>query len=146
MFRTSDIKVDIPPVAVSLGAYQLFVIMRIHITEVVGRRTGKTWHCVQFKRAALLGVPVLGTPQRGFAGFGRQVFVDFRQMQRKLVLAEHYGYTVLVIYRERFPPVALAAENGITQAVVYLYFAYTFTLDEFLCSSDCILHLHPVKA
>ena len=93
----------------------------------------------------VFGLPVLGTTQRGFTRLGGQELVYLGEFQRQLALVEHIGHALLVIYREGFTPVTLAAEDGIAQTVVHLYTAYAFLFNEFLGSGNGILYLHAVQ-
>lgn len=74
----------------------------------------------------VFGFPVFCPAQRRFSLFGGEKFVYSRQQQREAALVEHIGEVVFVVDRERFAPVTLAAENGITQPVVDFYAAYAF--------------------
>ena len=50
MFRTADIEVYMPPVLISLFADELFVVVRVHISEIVSRRARETRHGVELQR------------------------------------------------------------------------------------------------
>ena len=120
VFDTSDVKVYVLPIFVGLFGYQLLVVMRVHVTQVVSRRSSKTGHRTQFERLSLYAMPALDTCKRRFAAFGRRKIRYFRKLQRKLVFSEYVRHSVAVINRYRLSPITLAREYGITQAVVYL--------------------------
>ena len=44
MLDSSDIEVDIAPILIRLFRHELLVVVRIHIAQIVGRRTGKSGH------------------------------------------------------------------------------------------------------
>ena len=119
----SQIKVHISPILVGLLADNGFVIVRVHIAEIIGGRAGESGHRIQFNRMPLLCFPILRPSHRRFAGFRRQILVDFRHFQRQFGFIQHIGHIVLVIHGERFAPIALTAENGVPQAVIDLAFA-----------------------
>ena len=119
--------------------------MRVHVAQIVRARTGETGHGAGLQRIAFFGFPVLGSCQRRFAFFGRQVFVHFRQQQRQLVVRQGVRHSVLIIDREGFAPVTLAAEDGIAQAEVRPGFAYSSLLDFFHHAVNRLLHFKPVQ-
>ena len=77
--------------------------------------------------------------QRRLAAFCRQELVYFGKFQRKLAFVNHVRHAVLVIYRERFAPVALTGEDGITQTEVHLHASQVVFLHIFLGSSNSFL-------
>ena len=119
--------------------------MRVHVAQVVRARTGEAGHGAGLQRIAFFGFPVLGSCQRRFAFFGGQVFVHFGQQQRQLVVRQGVGHSVLIVNREGFTPVTLAAEDGIAQAEVRPGFAYSFLLDFFHHAVNRLLHFKPVQ-
>jgi len=120
VFDTTHIEIDIAPILIGLTANQCAIIMGIHITQVVSRRTGKSWHGTQFQRIALFGLPIDSVSQWWFTVCSRTEVLDRRQLQRQFILRQRIGNVVLVIDREGLTPIALAAEDCITQAVIDL--------------------------
>ena len=123
VFRSSYIKVYVFPVFVHFRVHQCFVVVRVHVAQIVCGRTGESRHGVQFQRedgnvvdlfvfyrALVYRVPrpFLGVSQWRFACFGGEELVYFRKFQRQTVFVDHVRHSVFVVYRERFPPVALA--------------------------------------
>lgn len=56
MLSTAYIQVDMTPVFVGILADELLVVMRVHIAEVVSRRTGEARHSVELQREHCLVV------------------------------------------------------------------------------------------
>ena len=96
MFGTTNIKVYILPVIAHRFAQQTFIVMGIHVTEVVSRRTGKARHRREFQgeyrsvinlfvfnNAIVYRVPrpLFGITKRRFARFCRQELVYFRKFE-----------------------------------------------------------------
>ena len=119
--------------------------MRVHISQIISRRTGKAGHCVQLQSVSLGRLPVFGTSQGRLSVRARLVAAYLRQEQRQLRVVQHIGYTVLIIYRERLAPVALTTEYGVAQAIVHLHAAYSFFFYIAFGSGYRILHLHTVE-
>ncbi len=141
----ADVEVDRTPIVVGLLAYQRLGIVRIHITQVVGRRTGEAGHGRQLVGVAFGRVPALRASQRRLA-FGRGAEVlDGRQLQRQLVGGEGVGHVVLVVDGERLAPIALAREDGVAQAVVDQAFAQTAALDLVEHQRDSLLDILAVE-
>ena len=146
MLRTSEVEVNIAPVFVGFLRHESLVVARVHITQEVGTGACEAGHGVKFETASVLGLPVLGASQRGFACFGRKIFVDFGQQQRQLVIVEDIRDAFLVVkYGEWLAPVALTAEDGVAQAVIDLDVADAFFLYEFLCLGDSLLYGEAVE-
>ena len=154
MFGTTYVKVNVLPIMVSLFRNQRLVVMRIHVTQVISRRTGKSRHGIQFEREYCyvinLGIfyhfaffyipgPFGSVSQWRFAGFCRQELGYFRELQRQLAFVNHVRHAVLVVNRERFAPVTLAGEDGITQTVVHFHTSQVVFLHVFLGSSNGFL-------
>ena len=106
MLCTTDIKVYISPILVSLCAYKGIVVVRIHITQVVCAAACKTRHCAHLNRISLIS-PVLGTSERRFTSLCRQELINLRKFERKLVERHRSGDTVLEVHRERLSPISL---------------------------------------
>ena len=84
--------------------------------------------------------------QRRLTRFGRQELVHLRQSQRQALFGQRAWHTVgVVIDRERFAPVALAAEDGVAQAVVHLDPTEPFGCDVALRCGDGFGHIHAVQ-
>ena len=67
------------------------------------------------------------------------------QLDGQTALGHHVGHALLIVYGERLAPVALAAEDGIAQAVVHLHVAEALLLDIFLGACDSLLHGQAVE-
>ena len=160
VLATANIEVDVLPVLVSFLAYEALVVLRVHIAEIVSRRTGKARHGVQLKREHCLVVhqtlvhhflllhvpsPFLGASQWRLACLCRLIGLDFRQFERQTLLRNHLRHAVLIVYGERFAPVALAREDGVTQTIVHLYSSHTLLRNELLCCGDGFLHGQSVE-
>ena len=160
MLCTAHIQVYILPVSVNLRINKCLVVLRIHIAQVISRTSGESRHGVQFQREdglvvdqfvgyhlVVYGVPspVCSVSQWRLTGFGRQEFAYFRQFQRQTAFWNHIRHVVLVIYRERLTPIALAAEDGITQTEVHLHASQIVFLYIFLGGSDGLFHGQTVQ-
>ena len=123
MLASAYIEVDVLPVIISLLAYEAVVVVRIHITQIVCRRSGEARHGVEFEREhglvvyqslfyylLLLYVPCphLGASQWRFACLGRLVCLYFGQFERQTRLGNQLRHSVLIVYGERFAPITLA--------------------------------------
>ena len=114
MLGTTHIEVYLTPIFVGLMRNECLVVVRIHVAQIVGRRTGKSRHGVQLQRITVGGHPPLGAAQGRLARLGGQEFVHLGQLQRQLALVEGLRLVVLVIVDgERLAPIALTAEDGI---------------------------------
>jgi len=120
MFGTTHVKVNLLPVVVDSCVDQGLVVVWVHVTQVVGRGACKTRHRVQFKGIAFTGSPVFSVAQGRFPFFGRQEAVYLWQFQREIFFIQHIWTTFLVENRERFTPVTLTTENGVSQSEVNL--------------------------
>ena len=81
MFGTTHIEVYLTPVLIGLARYKLLVVEGIHVTQIIGRRTGKARHGVQLQRMTVGSNPVLGTAQGRLTSLGRQELVHFGELQ-----------------------------------------------------------------
>ena len=104
---SSYIEVDIAPVGISILAHEGIVVVRIHVTEVIGARTGKARHCALLERVPVPS-PVFRPSKRRFTRLGRLELADFRKGDRQFGLRYRARDSVLVINWERLTPVALA--------------------------------------
>ena len=136
MFRTTYIEVDTSPIFIYFLINQCFIVMRVHIAQIVSAGTCKARHGIQFKREygdviylfILYHTFVYSVPspfgsvsQRWFSGFGRKEFGNFRQFKRQTTFVDHIRHSILVVNRERFAPVALAGEDSVTKTIIHLY-------------------------
>ena len=160
MLCSAHVEVYLAPVRVGLGAHQCIVVVRIHISKVIGRRACEARHGVEFEREhrlvvnarvvghrARLGVPgpACGVAQRRLARLGGQERGHLGQLQRQAVFRYHVWHAVFVVHRERLAPVALPREDGIAQAVVHFYAAQALLLDKRLGLCNGLLHGEPVE-
>ena len=112
--------------------------MRVHVAEIISRRTGESRHGIQFQRedgymvnllifydtfVYCIPSPFSCVSQWRLTCFGRQEFSDFRKFQRQAGFVNHIGHSVFVVNRERLTPVTLARENSVTQTVVHFHTA-----------------------
>ncbi len=107
MLGTSYIKVDIPPVAVSLLSDKGIPIMRVHIAQIIRAAACKAGHGALFYRPAV-HIPVSGTSQRRLARRCRKILVNLRKPERKAIKRHRSSDSVLEIDRERLSPISLA--------------------------------------
>ena len=142
MLGTTHIEVHLTPILISLVRNKGLIVMRIHIAQVIGRRTCKARHGVQFQRITIGSYPVLGATQRRFASLGGQELVHLGQLQRQLAFIEGLRLIVLIIIDgERLTPIALTAEDGVAQTIVHLYMADASLLDILLGARNRLLDL-----
>ena len=160
MFRTSYIKVYILPVMICLLRNQRFIVMRIHVTQIICTGTGKSRHGIQFQREYIhvinlrifydftfgyIPCPTGCMSQRRFSTFCRQELSNLRKFQRKLAFVNHIRHAVLVIYRERFTPITLARENRITQTEVDFHTAQIMLFHIFLGSCNGFFNCQAIQ-
>ena len=141
---TTDVEVHVAPVLIVFPAYQRLVVVRIHVAEVVRAAAGETGHGAGLDGIALVG-PVLGTCQGRFAGLRGKELVDFGKFQRQAFVRHGAGNAVLVIDRERLAPIALAREDGVTQAVIDLAAAQAVRFDIVDGGGDGFLDGHAIE-
>ena len=120
MFDTADVEVHAAPVGVRLAAHQLPVVVRVHVAQIVGRRTGETRHGARLIRIPFGRMPPLGTGERRFSGARRTELRHIGQRKRQRILRQRTGRIVLIINREGLSPITLTAEDGVAQAVIDL--------------------------
>lgn len=109
MLGTAYVQIHVAPVLVGVAAYKRLAVARIHVTQIVRARSGKSRHRTQLDGIPLGGSPALGPAERRLALLGRQILIYLRQQQRQLILWKHVGNVILVIYGERLAPVTLTA-------------------------------------
>ena len=84
--------------------------------------------------------------QRRLTRLGRQELVHLRQSQRQALFGQRTRHAVgVVVDRERFAPVALAAEDGVAQAVVHLDPTQPFGCDVALRCGDGFGYIHAIQ-
>ena len=146
MLGTTHVEVHLTPIFIGLMRDKLILVVRVHVAQIVGRRTGKARHGVQLQRMSVGSYPILGTPQRRFAGLGGQELVHLGQQQGQLALVERLRLVVVIIVDgERLAPVALTAEDGVAQAVIHLHMADASLLDVLLGLGYRFLDLKTVE-
>ena len=94
--------------AIGIFRYEGILVPRIHVAQVVGRRSREAGHGIQFQWVSLFGSPVLGTSQRWLPRLCGQVLIYFGKLQRQFVFGQGVGHPLLVIDGERLPPVTLS--------------------------------------
>ena len=117
MLRTAHIKVYVAPVGIGFLAHQALPVVRVHVAQVIGAGAGETGHGTGFQRIAVIR-PVLGTGQRRLPVLRGFILVYLRQRERQGLQRQRRGDAILVINGERLPPVPLARENGVADAVI----------------------------
>ena len=160
MLCTTHIEIHIAPVFINVLVNQGILVLRIHIAQIVGTGSSKTWHGVQLQGEDGLVVdelfryycivlcipsPNLGASQWGFTSFRGFVLINLRQFQRKALLRNHIRHLVLVINRERLSPVTLTREDGITQTIVHLDTTQALFGNELLCGCDSFLYRKTIQ-
>ena len=160
MLATTYVEVHVLPVLISLLAYESLIVVRIHIAQVVSRRTCETWHGVELQweyglviyealvnHLFLLCIPspLLGSAQWWLASLCWLVGLNLRQFEWQALLWNHLWHSVLVIYREWLTPVALTGEDGVAETIVYLYSADALLGNKLLGSCDSLLHGESVQ-
>ena len=118
MLDAADVQVHVAPVLVRLFRDEFLVVMRVHVAQVVGRRSGETGHRAQFVRIPFVRMPILRPRQRRFAVGRRAEIPHRRQLQRQPVFRQRTGDVVLIIDGKRLSPVTLSAENRVAQPIV----------------------------
>ena len=121
------------------------VVVRVHVAEVVGRRSGESGHGRKFVGPAFRRRPLLDAGQRRFALLRGAEVGDGRQFERQFVLGERVGDVVLVVDRERLAPIALAREDGVAQAVVDALAAQSAPLDFVEHETDRLFYILAVE-
>ena len=161
VLRTTYVEVYITPVFVSITTDKGLLVLGVHIAQIVSRTAGKARHRVQFQGEDGLVVdfvladhlvelriprPDLSTSQWGLTSLGGLVLVNLRKFQRQTLLGNHIGHIVLIVDRERLTPVALTAEDGVTQTIVHFHTSKTLLSHELLRGSNSLLHGQSVEA
>ena len=136
MFRSTNIQVNVLPIFISFFRNQSLIVLWIHITQVICRRTSKTRHRIQFQweygfivnlrnvyDSICLGIPspFLSMSEWWFTCLRWLISLYFRQFQWQTFLRNHVRHVVLIIYREWFSPISLTRENSIAQTIVYFH-------------------------
>ena len=146
MLGTTHIEVHLTPIFIGLLRNEFLIVVRIHVTQIVGRRACKARHGVQFQRVTVGRHPTFGAAQRRLTRFGRQEFIHFGQLQGQIFLIECLRLVVLIIIDgERLAPIALTTEDGIAQAIVHLDVANARLLDVLLGLGNSVLDLEAVE-
>ena len=160
MLATTYVEIYVLPVLISLLAYECLVVVRIHIAEIVSRRTCETWHGVELQweyslviyetlvnHLFLLSIPspLLSATQWWLTRLCWLIGLNLRQFEWQALLWNHLWHSVLVIYREWLTPVALTREDSVTETIVYLYSADALLGNKLLGSCDSLLHGESVQ-
>ena len=61
MFGSPYIEVYITPILIVFLRYQSFIVVRVHISQIISRRTCKSRHGAQFQRIMLFCFPIFST-------------------------------------------------------------------------------------
>ena len=144
VFRPADVEIDVLPIFVGLFGDEGFVVLRVHVAQIVGTGACKAGHGAVLALTAVVR-PVLGACQWGLTRFGGQKLVDFGEQHREFVFRDGIRHPILIIYGKRFAPVALAAEDGVAQAEIDRAVADTHLLNPFNHCFAGILDRHPVN-
>ena len=142
-------------------ADECFIVVRVSITGVVGRRACETWHGAELERedglvvdqslvhnllVGLVPSPNLSVAERWFACRGGLEVLHLGQLEWQALLRQHVGHTILVIDGEGLAPVALAAEDSVAQTIVDLHTAQALAGDVLLHGLDGVLDAETVEA
>ena len=141
---TSYVKVHVAPVFIRFPAHQGIMIVRVHITEIIGAAACKAGHCAGLNRAALI-FPALCPCKRRLSALRRQESADFRQFQRQFVERNRNNPAILVTNRERLSPISLTGEDGIAQTVIDFPPSQSVLLHIVNGSRDGLLHSESVQ-
>ena len=160
VLAAAHVEVHLFPVVGGLLPDECFAVLGVHVAEVVGRRTRKAGHRVEFEGEDGLVVnlavldhlvvhrvpgPYGGVAKGRFAAFGRQEFAHLGQFDGQAFCGHHLRHAVLIIYGEGFAPVALATEDGVAQAEVHLDAAQLMLRHECLGGCDGLLDAQAVE-
>ena len=122
MLGSANIEVNILPILIGLLGNELFVVVRVHVAQIVSRTASKARHGAQLKGEDvrsidetlvddfLLGFvpgPFGGPPEWWLARFSWLVFVNLWEFERQAFLGNHVGQVILIVNWERFAPIAL---------------------------------------
>ena len=159
MLGTTHIEIDVLPVSNRFFREIGLVVGRIHIAQVVSAASREAGHCAQLQgengiivdcrtidhRVALcVPSPLGGVSKRRLSGGGGLELTHLRQLQRQTLLGDG-GSVRLVVYREGLAPVALAAENGISQTEVHRPVTDTHLFYLVYHGSHCLFHFHAAE-
>ena len=134
--------------------------MRIHVAEIVGRRSGKARHRAQFEgengfvvdahivRHALCRLvprPACRIAEGRFARLGGEELCHLRQFEREALFRHELRHAVFIVHGEGFAPIALTAENGVAQTAVRLHASQPVRCDKSFGGGDGLFHRKPVE-
>ena len=160
VLRTANVEVNVLPVFGSLRREQGFVVVRVHVAQIIGAGASEARHRAELQgedghvvdsgavdNAIRCGVPrpTLGVTKWRFTGLSGLIGLHLRQLQRQALGGNHIGHVVLVVHREWLTPVALAREDGVAQTVVHFYTTESLFRDVFLRSGNSFLHRQTVQ-
>ena len=152
VFRPADVAVHGAVGFFNFRVHQGFVIVRVHITQIIPAGAGPLRHGVgfAFSRSAALGAsgvdPLRRIGQRGFPVAGRLKIFHVGQLQRQLVLGQrHYAAFVAVHQRNRFAPVALTRKHPVAQFVHGFSLARAFFFQPFNHFGFAFAHAQTVQ-
>src|SRR5690349_4493138 len=121
VFSTTDVQVHLVPIVGSFPCAKFLVIMRIHIAKEIPTAARVSWHGAGFPPCATRQLhPVVQIRQRTFALRTRSVFVYMWKLQWQVVFIHRRSDTIFPADRERFTPIALAAETRIAHFIIHL--------------------------
>ena len=145
MLGASNVEVDVAPVFIGLPAYEGFIVVGVHIAQIVGRASGEARHGAELYGVSLRGLPVFSASEWRLAVGRREIAAHLGQEQGERRLIHEVGYAVLVVYGEGFSPIALAGEDGVAQTVVDLHASDSLLGDMLLGLRDGLLHGESVE-
>ena len=128
VFGAADVEIHVAPILVGLFGEILLVVVRVHVAEIIAGGAGESGHRVVFHGVALVG-PVFGACQWRLTRLGGLELADLGKLDGQLFFRNRVGHAILVVDGERLAPVALAAEDGVAQAVVHRAVADAHCLD-----------------
>ena len=133
MLCPADIQIDAAgfaaahPVFFSRFANKAFAVLRIAVTQVVPARARPLRHGVEFTRCRFsVAHPVGGFGKWRFGGAGRAEIFQCRRQQWQLTFRNAAMHAIFPHQREWLAPIALTAEEPVTQFEVHGAFAEAF--------------------
>jgi len=90
--------------------------------------------------------PVSGVRKGRFSAVARLIYLEFRKCKRQIILVKKaYCPVFPVDYREGLTPVTLAAEEPVTQLVIYPVNTEVPVLEPFCNCCNALFDIKPVK-
>ena len=152
VFGTTHIEVDRHPVLFKFLCNKCVAVASVDVAEVIPARASPLRHGVRFADtlAAVLVddlEPFGSVGERGLSAVTRLVVLEFRQQHRQFRIIDGRDFAVFPVdNRERFAPVALAAEEPVAELVVHGGLADLVGFEPFDDLRDALLLVEAVQA